>query len=147
MLTKDAIIEKYPNGQVEWHMPIEWHAWRAYRRHGESIQYYPTGEVKLRRTYEHGKEVGREIIYYRDGSVMSTVTFVDGRPDGKHTFTHKDGSTEEAKYVSGALDAGSIKRYDQRGRIINKRQNAQPARNPGTQTILPGDNVPPALAR
>ena len=50
MLTKDAIVEKYPNGQIEWRIPIEWYVVGRYRRHGEAIQYYPTGEVKLRRT-------------------------------------------------------------------------------------------------
>ena len=143
-LTKDAIITHYPNGRLEWHIPVEWHAYARARRHGEATQYYPSGEVKLKRTYEHGVEVGEEIMFYRNGSVMSRLPFKNGKHEGTHVFNHPDGTSEEAVYENGELK--STKRLDKNGKE-KPRKNDQPDRGPaaGPKKILPGDHVPPSL--
>lgn len=148
MLTKDAIVEHYQNGRLEWHIPIEWHAVGAYRFHGDAVQYYPTGEVKLTRTYEHGVEVGEEIIYYRDGDVMSRLSFnKDGKKDGTYVYNHPDGTREEADY-DGGEDPIRTRKFDKQGKE-KKKKNDQPERGaePGPKKILPGDHIPPSLLR
>ena len=148
MLTKDAITTKYANGQTEWNIPIEWHAVGVYRRHGEAIQYYPTGEVKLRRSYVHGVEVGEEKIYYRNGNVMSIIPFKDGRKDGKHIFNHPDGSREEVEYEAGECKQGSAHKFDKNGKERKDRNEKPDGRGePGPKKILPGDHVPASVSR
>lgn len=144
MLTKDAIVEKYPNGQIEWRIPIEWYVVGRYRKHGEAVQYYPTGEVKIRRTYEHGKEIGDEVMFYRDGSVMSRLPLVNGQKHGTYVFNHPDGSREEADYENGELRR--TRKLDKKGKEKPKKDD-QPERDreTGPKKILPGDHVPSAL--
>ena len=143
MLTKDAIVEYYPNGQLEWNIPIEWHVVGVYRRHGEAVQYYPTGEVKIRRTYKHGKEMGDEVMYYRDGSIMSRLTFKNGKKEGPYVFNHPDGSREEAAYEGGELKEGSIRHFDKDGKEkARKNEILQRDRDTGAKKIMPGDHIP-----
>jgi antitoxin component YwqK of YwqJK toxin-antitoxin module len=148
MLTKDAIIERYPNGFIEWYMPIEWHVFGSYRLHGQATQYYPTGEVKLTRTYDHGLETGEEIMYYKDGSVMSRLPFKDGMKDGLHVFTHPDGSREEVTFEAGELKRETAKKFDKNGKEkVKKNESTDGSGNADSKKILPGDYVPAALAR
>lgn len=148
MLTKDAIIEKYENGQTEWLIHIEWHVYGHYRPHGEAVQYYPTGEVKIKRTYEHGKEVGEEIQYYRDGSVRSILPFKDGKKDGKYVFHYSDGQREECEFAGGELVHGSVRRFDKDGKPRGVKENEpNPRTEPEVKKILPGDHIPPSLLR
>ena len=145
MLTKEAIVEHYPNGQLEWRIPIEWHVVGAYRFHGEAVSYYPTGEIKIRKVYEHGLLVGDEVMYYRDGSVMSILPFKAGRKEGVYSFRHPDGSQEECEYKDGEPVDGSIRKLDQQGK--EKKGNAA-KREPNLEPkkILPGDHIPASLA-
>ena len=150
MLTKEAILEYYPNGQIEWRIPIEWHAFAVYRFHGEAIQYYMSsdgslGPVKIKRNYQHGVEVGEEVIYYPDGKVMSTLQFRDGRKEGAYIFNHQDGSREECSYEGGNFVEQSIKRFDKHGK--HKDEKPEPRRETGSKKILPGDNIPSSLTR
>lgn len=139
MLTKDAIVQYYrhPKGQLEWHIPIEWHEVGRYRFHGEATQYYPTGEIKVRRTYHHGVEIGEEIMYYKDGGVMSVLPFKNGKKDGTHTFIHPGGKTEQVKYAEGEIEKPKEKGSDA----------ADSGRQPESKKILPRDYIPPALRR
>jgi uncharacterized protein len=130
MLTKDAILAYYSNGQIEWKIPIEWHVYGAYRRHGEAFSYYPTGEIKSRRTFEHGAIVGEEMMYYRDGSVMSVVPFKNGRIDGVHIFRHPNGREERKEYEQGLI-----------------KHDAKSERAAEPKKILPRDHIPASLLR
>ena len=147
MLTKEAIVTHYPNGQLEWRVPIEWHVYGHYRRHGEALQYYPSGEVKLHRTYEHGVEVGTETIYYKNGSVMSTLNFTNGKKEGVHIFNHPDGSREECSFASGELARSSIKHFDEKGK--EKLRTHEPDSKGPTELkkILPGDHIPSSFVK
>lgn len=148
MLTKEAIIEKYPNGQIEWHIPIEWYTLGKYRKHGVSKQFYRDGKLKIERNYVHGLAVGSEKIYYPDGAIMSELPFDNkGQRDGKYVYYHRDGSTETVDYEAGE-PKGKPQRFDRRGREIKKRDAGADKRGePGPKKIMPGDNVPASVLR
>lgn len=133
MLTEKALITKYPNGQVEWRIPIEWIALGVYRFHGSAQQFYVDGALKLVRQYEHGVEEGDEVMYYRDGKVMSVLPFRNGLKEGTYCFYHPDGNTEEVVYEGG-----------ERKETHDK---PDPGREPGAKKILPGDYVPASASR
>ena len=159
MLTKDAIVAYYKNGQLEWRIPIEWHVVGAYRFHGEAQQFYPNGARKLVRTYEHGVEVGAEFMYYPDGSPMSVLPFnAKGQKHGEYMFFPKEGGREQVIYENGEA-VGSPRKFDKAGAEIMRRvapakepeetkdEADNGGREPGAKKILPGDHIPASLTR
>lgn len=97
----------YPNGQLEWFVPFD----ENEKPHGEATQYYPTGEVKKKKTYSHGKIVGDEIQYFRNGVVMAVLPFVDGWKHGTYRTFYESGALESETDYDFAVMKGRPRRY------------------------------------
>ena len=61
---------------------------RKKKRHGKSIDYYPSGKVKRLEVYKDGKEIGPELYYFKSGK-LKKKTYFNNRRNSSFEYTEE----------------------------------------------------------
>jgi antitoxin component YwqK of YwqJK toxin-antitoxin module len=79
--------------------------WKNNKKHGNSKEWYPDGNIKLQGKYNNGKEEGKWFSWHPNGNKRSEGLFVSGMREGIWMTWHANGKTEEkAFYKDGKKD-------------------------------------------
>ena len=125
MIEGDFIVEYYSNGQLEWKIPIiKRSGGRPPLLHGEAIQYYPDGKVKLRRTCMNGKEEGDEVLYHKNGKVAHRLSFIHGKKQGTFKTYDEDGKKESEVDYEDSKIKNVPRRWGKDGKPVTVRPSA-----------------------
>ncbi|MHA2280135.1 MAG: toxin-antitoxin system YwqK family antitoxin [Promethearchaeota archaeon] len=70
--------------------------------HGEWAEIYPTGQVKLKGSYQYGEQHGKWVWWFANGETERTGEFKNGVEIGHWTFWHSSGKKmQEGYFCSG----------------------------------------------
>ncbi len=87
---------------------------------GGWTEFYPTGEVRARGTYQDNQPSGTWTFYFRSGGIEQKGRFERGRYQGLWTWYYPNGNTwREESYFNGRED-GMFVEYDTGGNILTK---------------------------
>ena len=90
------------------------------RKIGEWIDFYISGEVRAKGTYQNNLRSGPWTFFYRSGSIEQKGRFERGRYHGSWYWYYANGNTwREERYFNGRED-GEFVEYDRVGIILTK---------------------------
>jgi len=89
-------------------------------RHGESVFYYPNGEVQTTVTYRRGIRHGKAVTCFPDGAKESVFTYKNGYPHGPYRWYYPgEKLMQEGVYRAGKL-TGWVKSYYPDGALASR---------------------------
>jgi len=90
------------------------------RRIGRWIDYYTTGEIRAKGTYQNNLRSGNWTYYFHTGGIEQKGRFERGRYQGLWIWHYSNGNTwREESYFNGRED-GMFVEYDRAGGILTK---------------------------
>lgn len=72
---------------------------------GESIDYYPNGQINTLSTFAQGKRHGKYESYYEDGKPRSKGNYAYGNRHGEWTEWDAEGKTSVKSFTNGRDDS------------------------------------------
>ena len=90
------------------------------KKKGKWTDFYPTGEVRAKGSYDENRRRGKWIYYYKNGKVEQEGHFERDRYHGSWIWYHKNGNTwREENYFNGRED-GLFVEYDENGKVLTR---------------------------
>jgi len=90
------------------------------RKIGEWIDFYTSGEIRAKGTYQNNQRSGPWTFFYRSGGIEQKGRFERGRYNGSWYWYYANGNTwREERYFNGRED-GEFVEYDRGGNILTK---------------------------
>jgi len=87
---------------------------------GIKLDYYRTGEVKIKCEFDNGVPDGSWNFYYDDGDIAEKGSFSEGLKNGSWYFYHKNGKLSlQAEYENGEK-SGVWSYYDTFGNLTER---------------------------
>jgi len=120
----------YPNGALK---EIRSYSKETHKQHGKWEEYYENGQLKVKKYYENGKELGEykeyyengklsEIgngrkaeIYYENGKLKAVAGLKNGKPDGKYTEYYENGNLKRIAHFKDETLHGEYKSCEENG--------------------------------
>lgn len=114
MKDENFLKEFYPNGKLEWVIPL-----KNGKRHGNACRYFESGLVSISRQYADGKIEGEETIYFSDGTVQSQTTYKNGKKNGSYRTWYRNGQLDiDGWYLNDQKHGHWIRRDDDNNLIF-----------------------------
>ena len=88
---------------------------------GDYIAKYPSGIVKMRGFYIHGKREGQWTSFFESGNVQSEGFFKASLRDGKAVVYYESGQIYYTGYYKEGKEVGKWIFYDEAGKKINEK--------------------------
>jgi uncharacterized protein len=86
--------------------------------HGESISYYPSGQLSDKTTYRNDKRDGLSISYHENGQLFSKVIYKEGKPiDQKEIIFYPNGIKKSEVMISNGERHGIYNRFYKSGKL------------------------------
>lgn len=81
-------------------------------RHGASIVYYSSGQMKQKAYFKNDKYEGPYFSYYQDEKIKESVLYVDGKKEGIFFNYYPNGAVKlKSEYEAGLLEGSSVGYY------------------------------------
>ena len=90
------------------------------RRIGAWTDFYPSGEVRAKGTYENNERSGSWTFYYLSGSIEQKGRFERGRFQGSWVWFYPNGNIWREESYSNGREDGLFVEYDKNGNILTK---------------------------
>lgn len=108
--------------------------------HGEFIEYYPEGNVKIRGNYNNGKKEGDIFEFYPNGDTLRKVQYFENKPNGRFIEYFRNGIPKMKARIKQGETVYYVK-YDTVGEETYSHFPSEFTLNNEGETIKKGDNI------
>jgi antitoxin component YwqK of YwqJK toxin-antitoxin module len=125
LVSQQTVREEYPDGTLKRTIEVNLFSDNSRVNQGGFVEYYPTGQVFIKGSYQDGRPSGSWQYFHENGQLAKTVVHKEGMLDGTWDVFRADGTKEaEHSYRQGKRDGKWVFFNSQGDRPVRQEQYA-----------------------
>lgn len=117
-------IIELKNGKIEYKEMYEDNI-----KNGESVMYYPNGQIKSIGNNINGQIEGEVITYYENGTILSKQNYIGGSVEGEVVTYYPNGKMQSKVQFKNGQPIGNFIFYTETGEMKTLNQNGEEITN------------------
>lgn len=98
----ESVEKNYPDGTRQYSYFVN----KYNEKNGQSMEYFPNGQLKSKIYFVKGLEEGRGVYYYETGELKEVQYFNKGKKNGPDTLYSQDGLVRNISNFKNGLKHG-----------------------------------------